>query len=222
MKIFSPRDHPPTDADILSFWQMMFAPDQTQWDYEDNAHLVHIPDAEVIHFVRNTVLTRETNHGFWAREDGHIVGMVGLNLFTEPSKSHCAELGFSVRAAYRLRGTVSHGRGRGVKLGFPTANLEGATTLLPGEGIYAGRTLIDGQLRPAAISLGPNPTFDEGNRKVEGHVIDFQGRLYDREIEVDFLSRLRDIVRFDSVDRLISQMEIDVAAARDIAGRLGP
>ena len=108
VQIFSPRDHPPTDVDILSFWQMMFAPDQTEWDYEDNTALARKPDAEVIHFVRNTVLVRETNHGFWAREDGQIVGMAGLNLFTEPSKSHCAELGFSVRAAYRRRGTGYH------------------------------------------------------------------------------------------------------------------
>jgi riboflavin kinase/FMN adenylyltransferase len=95
-------------------------------------------------------------------------------------------------------------------------------TLLPGEGIYAGRTLVDGRLWPAAISLGPNPTFDEGVSKVEVHVIDYQGRLYDREIEVDFLGRLRDIVRFDSVGQLVAQMDRDIATARQIAARLDP
>ena len=123
---------------------------------------------------------------------------------------------------YRLRGTVSRGEGRGKDLGFPTANLKDVATLLPGEGIYVGRTLIDGQLRPAAISLGPNPTFDEGVLKVEVHVIDYRGRLYDRQIEVDFLTRLRDIVRFDSVDQLVEQMDRDVAAARQIAAQLDP
>jgi riboflavin kinase/FMN adenylyltransferase len=123
---------------------------------------------------------------------------------------------------YRIRGTVGHGEGRGKDLGYPTANLEGVDTLLPGEGIYAGRTLVDGRLWPAAISLGPNPTFDEGVSKVEVHVIDYRGRLYDREIEVDFLGRLRDIVRFDSVGQLVAQMDRDIATARQMAARLDP
>jgi len=123
---------------------------------------------------------------------------------------------------YRIRGTVSRGEGRGKDLGYPTANLSGVGTLLPGEGIYAGRTLVDGRLWPAAISLGPNPTFDEGVQKVEVHVIDYRGGLYDREIEVDFLGRLRDIVRFDSVGQLVAQMDRDVATARQIAVECAP
>ncbi len=94
---------------------------------------------------------------------------------------------------YRIRGTVVHGAGRGRDLGFPTANLEGIETLLPAEGIYAGRAYVDGRSWPAAISLGPNPTFDDRRLKAEVHLLDFRGTLYDRTIEVDFLSRLRDI-----------------------------
>ncbi len=118
---------------------------------------------------------------------------------------------------YRIRGTVVRGAGRGTELGYPTANLADVDTLLPGEGIYAGRALVEGRLWPAAISLGPNPTFDEGVRKVEAHLMDYAGQLfYDRRIEVDFLARLRDIVRFDSVGRLVAEMGRDVAAARKI------
>ncbi len=120
---------------------------------------------------------------------------------------------------YRIRGTVVRGAGRGVDLGFPTANLAGVETLLPGEGIYAGRALVDGRVWPAAISLGPNPTFDEDDLKVEAHLVDYAGTLYDRHIEVDFLWRLRKIERFGSVDDLIAQMERDVAATRQIAAK---
>ena len=118
---------------------------------------------------------------------------------------------------YRIRGTVVHGAGRGRDLGFPTANLEGLETLLPAEGIYAGRAFVDGRSWSAAISLGPNPTFDDRRLKAEVHLLDFQGTLYDRTIEVDFLSRLRDVQRFHSVEELVSQMDRDLEAAREEA-----
>jgi riboflavin kinase/FMN adenylyltransferase len=118
---------------------------------------------------------------------------------------------------YRMRGMVVHGAGRGRKLGFPTANLEQIGTLLPGEGIYAGRTTVDGRVHPAAINLGPNPTFGEGALKVEVHLLDYEGWLYDRVIEVDFLARLRDCARFDSVEDLLNQMSRDLHRTRQIA-----
>jgi riboflavin kinase / FMN adenylyltransferase len=118
---------------------------------------------------------------------------------------------------YRIRGTVIRGAGRGATLGFPTANVGGIDTLLPGMGIYAGRAMADGALWPAAISLGPNPTFDEGRLKVEVYLIGYQGLLYDRPIEIDFLARLRDIQRFDAVASLVAQMIKDIAEAIRIA-----
>jgi riboflavin kinase/FMN adenylyltransferase len=118
---------------------------------------------------------------------------------------------------YRIRGIVVHGAGRGRHLGFPTANLEKIDTLLPAEGIYAGRAYVAGSSWPAAISLGPNPTFDDGRLKVEAHLMDFQGTLYDRTIEVEFLVRLRNIQRFESVEDLVTQMDRDLQEARRIA-----
>jgi riboflavin kinase/FMN adenylyltransferase len=115
---------------------------------------------------------------------------------------------------YRIRGMVIHGVGRGSKLGYPTANLGQVDTLLPCEGIYAGRALVDGQFWPAAISVGGNPTFGEGELKIEAYLIGYCGSLYDRTIEVDFLSRLRDIERFSSVDALVAQLDRDVEATR--------
>jgi riboflavin kinase/FMN adenylyltransferase len=118
---------------------------------------------------------------------------------------------------YRIRGLVVHGAGRGATLGYPTANLDQVDTLLPAEGIYAGRVPVDGTDWPAAISIGPNPTFGDGRLKIEVYLIGFDGDLYDRTLEVDFLSRLRGVIRFDRVESLLAQMERDVETARHVA-----
>lgn len=122
---------------------------------------------------------------------------------------------------YRIRGIVGHGAGRGRMLGFPTANLEQIVNLLPGQGIYAGRAWpqgprLRGGFHPAAVSIGPNPTFGEGALKVEAHLLDFDDDLYDWPLELDFLARLRNITRFHSADALIAQMHRDVAETRRI------
>ena len=149
--------------------------------------------------------------------DGQIVSSSRIRALV--AAGQVEQAGRMLTCPYRIRGSVVRGAGRGARLGYPTANLAGVDTLLPGEGIYAGRVVVDGRLRPAAISLGPNPTFDEGTLKVEAHLIDYHGSLYDRRIEVDFLTRLRDIDRFDSVGELIAQMDRDVAATREIASQ---
>jgi len=115
---------------------------------------------------------------------------------------------------YRLTGRVVTGAQRGAALGFPTANLSDLKTVIPGPGVYAGRTEIDGQPYPAAIHIGPNPTFGEAVLKVEVHVIGFDGNLYGRVMSADFHRRLRDVRRFDSVDELRVQLTQDIVAAR--------
>jgi riboflavin kinase/FMN adenylyltransferase len=117
---------------------------------------------------------------------------------------------------YRIRGGVVRGAGRGRDLGFPTANLGGIDTLLPGEGIYAGGVRLDDGPHALALSVGPNPTFQEHALKVEAHVLDFAGDLYDRSLEVDFLARLRDIKRFAAAAELVRQMADDVGSVRRI------
>jgi len=120
---------------------------------------------------------------------------------------------------YRIRGTVVRGAGRGDKLGFPTANLAQIDTLLPGDGIYAGRATADGRLWPAAISIGPNPTFGEQATKVEAHLAGYGDTLYGTIIELDFVDRLRDIKQFGSATELVNQLDRDVAAAKEIVAR---
>jgi riboflavin kinase/FMN adenylyltransferase len=118
---------------------------------------------------------------------------------------------------YRLRGMVTHGASRGASIGFPTANLEAIDTLLPAEGVYAGRGYEGDRSWPAAINIGANPTFGEEIKKVEIHLIGCDEPMYGRPLEVDFLRRLRDIRPFDTVDALQAQLACDVEAARDIA-----
>jgi riboflavin kinase/FMN adenylyltransferase len=118
---------------------------------------------------------------------------------------------------YRIRGKVVHGQGRGNSLGYPTANVGEIDTMLPGEGIYAGRAWIGDRPYTTAISLGSNPTFDESELKVEAFLLDYDGDLYGYPIEIDFLARLRDIRRFDSVEQLVEQIARDVEQTRKIA-----
>jgi riboflavin kinase / FMN adenylyltransferase len=119
---------------------------------------------------------------------------------------------------YRIRGAVVRGAGRGAKLGYPTANVAQIDTLLPGEGIYAAQLKTGGRWLPAAVSLGPNPTFDDGALKVEAYILGFDGDIYGQPVEVDFLARLRDIKRFESVDALLAQMARDVQQTAAICG----
>jgi len=117
---------------------------------------------------------------------------------------------------YRIRGMVTHGAGRGAKIGFPTANLEAIDTLLPAQGVYAARAITPCGNWPAAVNIGPNPTFGEQALKVEAHLIGFQGTLYGQALEMEFLSRLRSIRPFESIEALKAQLQHDIAAAERI------
>jgi riboflavin kinase/FMN adenylyltransferase len=114
---------------------------------------------------------------------------------------------------YRLRGEVVTGARRGATLGFPTANIEQPENLLPGTGVYAGRAFTSQRDFPAAIHIGPNPTFGEEARKLEAHLIGFSGDLYGQVLEVEFDRRLRDVRKFNSREELVEQLRTDITAA---------
>jgi riboflavin kinase/FMN adenylyltransferase len=117
---------------------------------------------------------------------------------------------------YRIRGIVGTGAKRGRTIGFPTANLELIATLLPVDGVYAVKAVHSGGTHTGAANIGPNPTFGEGARKIEVHLLDFSGDLYGQTIEVAFLERLRATQPFPNVDALLKQLQHDVAEARRI------
>ena len=109
-------------------------------------------------------------------------------------------------------GIVVHGAGRGRLLGFPTANLDSPPDLLvPALGIYAGSVLG----RRAAISVGTNPTYGGTERRVEAHLLDFDGDLYGQRLVVELWQRLRDEATFRSEAELIAAIEVDVAQTRE-------
>ncbi|MBK5250354.1 MAG: bifunctional riboflavin kinase/FAD synthetase [Actinomycetales bacterium] len=126
---------------------------------------------------------------------------------------------------HRMRGVVVHGEARGRRLGFPTANLDHASTgTIPADGVYAGwlirRHGTDRAERlPAAISIGTNPTFDGIVRQVEAHVLGrWDLELYGEEVLVEFVHRLRPTVRYEGIDALVGQMRQDVLDAADVLG----
>jgi riboflavin kinase / FMN adenylyltransferase len=122
-------------------------------------------------------------------------------------------------APFQMRGTVAHGDKRGRTLGFPTANLVPDPKLVvPDHGIYACRAHVDGETYIAATNVGVRPTFKTGRGLlVEAFLLDFDGDIYDRELRLDFLARLRGERRFDSVDALVEQMHRDVEETRRVA-----
>lgn len=120
---------------------------------------------------------------------------------------------------YRLHGTVGKGQQRGRAIGFPTANLERIETLLPGDGVYAVRVHRGDEMWPGAANLGPNPTFGEQARKVEVHLIGFQGDLLGKRLGIDFIDRLRETRAFHGVAELSEQLHRDVEDARRLVGQ---
>jgi riboflavin kinase/FMN adenylyltransferase len=121
---------------------------------------------------------------------------------------------------YMVAGKVAVGAQRGRTLGFPTANLENIRTQLPAQGVYAAWCRVDGTLWPAAVSLGPNPTFAEGEWKVEAHLLGFSGDLYEHVAELEFVDRVRGLHQFGSADELKAQISQDLTATREILGGL--
>ncbi len=125
---------------------------------------------------------------------------------------------------HRVEGVVVRGHQRGRALGFPTANLETLPhTAIPADGVYAGWLVCDSdrypQARwPAAISIGTNPTFEgAGERTVEAYALDRDDLdLYGEHMAVDFEARIRDTLKFDSIESLVEEMNNDVAKARRI------
>jgi len=122
---------------------------------------------------------------------------------------------------YRMLGHVAHGRELGRTLGFPTANLHLMRRKSPTWGVSAVRIFgIGAEPLGGVASLGTRPTVNGTEPLLEVHVFDFAGDLYGRLIEVEFVEKLRDEARFDSLDDMVKQMHVDAAQARELLSRL--
>lgn len=117
---------------------------------------------------------------------------------------------------YSLSGNVRHDRGIGASLGFPTANIDYAKCKqLPLAGVYATRAEVDGASYTGVSNIGTNPTVNGERTSVETHIIDFSGNIYGEQLKIEFLSRLRGEVKFESTAALAEQIARDVESARE-------
>jgi riboflavin kinase / FMN adenylyltransferase len=195
----------------------------------------------LIRGVRVRGLIAGYNHAFGSRRrgDGELLGRLGAELGFpvrieppvmvdgEPVSSTrirgLVEAGLVGEAAellerpYEVRGRVVRGKGLGRGFGFPTANVrpERPDKLVPGDGVYAAFVRTSDGRKPAVVNVGTCPTVGEYDRSIEAHLMDFEGNLYDQPVGIDWIHKLRDEIRFDSVQTMIGQMGKDLGAARN-------
>ena len=120
---------------------------------------------------------------------------------------------------YRLYGSVIHGDGRGRKMNIPTANIDyPREKIIPANGIYAGWAWVNDRKYKSAINIGINPTFtpDRQVPSVEAYILDFDQDLYGKDLTIEFTARLRDEMKFDSVNKLIEQIQRDITEVREV------
>ncbi len=116
---------------------------------------------------------------------------------------------------YRITGRVEQGNARGRQLGWPTANIRpDPHRALPADGVYLAIVPLEGVEWRAVVNLGSRPTFQEGERLLEAHLLEYDGDLYGRELAIEFVDRVRDVRRFDSIEALREQIARDAETAR--------
>lgn len=118
---------------------------------------------------------------------------------------------------YQIRGKVMTGRNRGGRLlGFPTANINLQDELAPKTGVYAVTVEVKGQSFKGVANIGYSPTFDDHIFTVEVHILDFKDDIYNEKIRVNFVSRIRDEIKFSGIEALSAQITRDIRTARDL------
>lgn len=117
---------------------------------------------------------------------------------------------------YNVEGVVVSGAGRGTGLGYPTANIEPEKELLPPSGIYAAFVMVDGRRYMGALNIGAKPTFEDYTSTLEVFLLDYEGDLRGKKLNVLFVEKLRDIVKFDGPESLKRQIAADVEKTKEI------
>jgi riboflavin kinase / FMN adenylyltransferase len=121
-------------------------------------------------------------------------------------------------------GKAVRGQGRGTDLGFPTANLElDDPSQRPETGVYAAWVKLGDLIYQGAVHVGPIPTFSENKPTVEVHLLDFPyQQLYEQKLAVQFVEKVSDVKKFDSVGELKTSIQLNVDQARDVLGATPP
>jgi len=163
-----------------------------------------------------------------ARFDFNVVGIppvkVNDTVVSSTAIRQAVEAGEFAKAAgmlgreYTILGTVSGGEKLGKKIGFPTANLSAHSEQFPPDGVYFAEAWLDGVLLHGVVNLGFRPTVSSGQpeRVLEIHLLDFDHDIYGKNLEIRFVRYLRPEKKFESVDALVRQIEIDVRQAREL------
>ena len=162
-----------------------------------------------------------------ARFDFNVVGIppvkVNGTVVSSTAIRQAVEAGEFAKAAsmlgreYTILGTVSGGEKLGKKIGFPTANLSAHSEQFPPDGVYFAEAWLDGVLLHGVVNLGFRPTVSSGQpeRILEIHLLDFDQDIYGKDLEIRFIRYLRPEKKFESVDALVRQIEVDVRQARE-------
>ena len=116
---------------------------------------------------------------------------------------------------YNVRGVVTRGYRRGTEIGYPTANIE-SEKVIPATGVYAIIAELDGERHQGVINIGYCPTFGDEEITAEVHLLDFKGDIYGKEMEVFFIDRIRDELKFERPEKLVEQIQRDITRARTI------
>jgi riboflavin kinase/FMN adenylyltransferase len=152
--------------------------------------------------------------------DGEVVSSTAIrNALAEGDMNRVQNL---IGRPFRLHGSVIPGAGRGMELGFPTANLDIDTEqALPAEGVYATWTYIDNKACQSVTNIGYRPTFGDSDRTVEVYLLDYHSDLYEHELKIDIVERLRGEKKFNTVEELKKQLTKDVEQGRTILNSRG-
>ncbi|MDD5088284.1 MAG: bifunctional riboflavin kinase/FAD synthetase [bacterium] len=156
-----------------------------------------------------------------ARVNDHIVSSSHVRDLI--SDGHVAQAAEALGRFHSVTGVIVRGFGRGKRLHYPTANLGliAPGKICPRDGIYAGLARVQGEVHPAAIALGFNPTFTEGKHSVEAHLLDFDRDIYDEKMELQFVERIRSEKKFSGEAELSAQIAADVRAAAELLAARG-
>ena len=124
---------------------------------------------------------------------------------------------------FSLAGKVVHGFGRGSGLGFPTVNLSVQKgQAMPPDGVYATFAHTLNHVYHSVTNIGKNPTFGNSERTVEAYLLDFRDDIYEHEVKINFIHKIRDEIKFSSADDLVKQIYKDIKSTREILGHLNP
>lgn len=174
----------------------------------------------------STLASLGSQHGF-TLEDLPPFGEQG-NIFSSSLVRSAVADGDMAAAArvlgryYQISGTVEHGREIGLRLGFPTANVATVNELIPPDGVYAVMAQVDGSNVKGACNIGCNPTVGGVKRTIEVFLLDFSARIYDHEVTLQFVQKLRPEQKFADIEALKAAIAQDVATTRIILSNLKP